>query len=205
MTSSKISTIPVAELHERLVAERPTPCEAVPYRNTDNWVGTWIDPGQKVVGEDGRTYAERAITDHGQMLWMVHSPGRRYAFHASPQSADAAFAQAEDARRRRKAVARRWNEYKVLRRRIILGRVRLSVLVDDGREAGLCEVGIQGFLRRFGLHRQRAFSGRTLALLSFLDRQAGYAVLVAHDRHERASGAFRAVSGSTPSVVQART
>lgn len=183
-----------------------------PHRNKDNWVSTWIDDGQCVPHSNGKNVAKRAITDDGQLIWMVYSTGRRFAYHSNAATPVEAFEQAADARRKRKRIAMRWPEIVRLRRRVLLGRVRVTVRTQDGREAGLCELGIQGFLRRFGF-RGTEFSGRALALLSFIDRQPGYALFVAHLRQcaERESGtgeeprpnAAHVTSGSPKPELQA--
>lgn len=114
---------------------------------------------------------------------MVQQQGNRFAFHADRDSAEDAFKQASEARRARKAIASRWPEIAKLRRRILTGRTRLTVSVDDARRAGLCELGIQGFLHRVGLGGRTQFSGKLLAVLSFMDRQVAYATFAAYQRH----------------------
>lgn len=178
------------ELKLRLLAERSSTMDSeasgedVFEYNTDNWVRTWIDTAHTVERNSGRIRASRAITQAGQLIWMIQQQGNRFAFHADREPVDAAFRQASEARRKRKAIAARWPEIVRLRRRILIGTVRLTVSVDDARQTGLCELGIQGFLHRVGLGGRTLFPGRVLAVLSFLDRQVGYAIFAGYLRQQ---------------------
>ncbi|UWQ23109.1 hypothetical protein [Jannaschia sp. W003] len=185
--------LPAETLKARLIAARPdlslVEQEILsdgPHleRNTDNWVRSWVDRDHVVTHRSGRVTATRAITDSGLLIWMVQLQGNRFAFHADREGVDDAFRQASEARRARKAIAARWDEYRALRRRIFLGDRKLRITVDDARRAGLCELGIQGFLHRFGLGGRADFPGRLLAVLSYLDRQVGYAVYAGHTRQQ---------------------
>lgn len=128
----------------------------------------------------GRILASRAITQSGRLIWMIQLHGNRFAFHADRDPVDAAFRQASEARRARKAIAARWPKIVKLRRRILIGTERLTVSIDDARRAGLCELGIQGFLHRVGPGGRTHFPGRVLVVLSFMDRQVGYAIFAEH-------------------------
>ncbi|WP_299969398.1 hypothetical protein [uncultured Roseobacter sp.] len=182
------TVLPKDELISRLLAERPLPlqCEksvldALEY-NTDNWVRTWIDTAHTIEHRSGRIKASRAITQSGRLIWMIQMHGNRFAFHADRDPVEDAFRQASEARRARKAIAARWPEIVKLRRRILIGTEGLTVSIDDARHAGLCELGIQGFLHRVGLGGRTHFPGRVLAVLSFMDRQVGYAIFAGHLR-----------------------
>ncbi|MBM2576347.1 hypothetical protein JQC91_08510 [Jannaschia sp. Os4] len=185
--------LPVETLKAKLLAERPGLSaldreallgSAALERNTDNWVRSWIDTEHVVTHRSKRVVATRAITDSGLLIWMVRLQGNRFAFHSDREGVDDAFRQASEARRARKAIASRWDEYRALRRRIFLGGRRLTITVDDARRAGLCELGIQGFLHRVGLGGRTHFPGRLLAALSYVDRQVGYAVFAGHLRQQ---------------------
>lgn len=180
--------LPNDELKMQLLAQRPDhpvlapASEATLVRSTDNWVRTWIDPENTVTHRSGRIVASRAITQSGLLIWMVQQKGNRFAFHADRDTAEEAFKQASQARRARKAIASRWPEIVKLRHRILMGRTRLTVSVDDARRAGLCELGVQGFLHRIGLGGRTEFSGKLLAMLSFMDRHVTYAMFAAYQR-----------------------
>ena len=107
----------------------------------------------------------------------------------------AAFAEADAARVRRRAIGRRWAEIARLRRDVLLCRRRFFTTVGDAREAGLCELGIRGFLARFGLARRGGAPAFVLALVSFVDRQPGYAMFAAHLRLEREAARPRSARG----------
>ncbi len=151
-------------------------------RNTDNWVRVWMDEGQKVRDEPNRCTATRAITDDGQLIWMVHVDGKRFAYHADGHTAADAFSQAAEARARRRAVSRCSAELRRLRRKILLGRIKVRPTVADARQAGLCELGITGFLARSRLGERADYPGYFLALMSLVDRQIAYPLLTAHAR-----------------------
>lgn len=185
--------IPVDELYKRLADERHESSVLTSLasssnehtsikRNTDNWVRTWVDMSYSVEHEDGKRVALRAITDTGKLIWMVETLGRKYAYHADANKVEEAFAQAEQARVARRGIARQWRDVKVLRRRVLLGSVSLVTTLEDARNAGLCELGIQGFLNRIGYTGATNVSGRLLMLLSFIDRQIAYAVYAGYLR-----------------------
>ena len=196
-----------AELVRRLTAERERTARlpgatvtGTPriVRDRANWVRCLVDRDQVVErGLDGAT-ARRAITDEGRLIWMVQARGRRHAYHAIAADAEAAFAEADEARERRRQIGRRRAEIRRLRRDVLLGRRRYFTTIDDARVAGLCELGIRGFLARIGHSRRGGASAFVLALASFLDRQPGYAMFAAHLRleRERASAALDDGSGS---------
>jgi len=123
-------------------------------RNTDDWVRVWIDPGHEFRDEQTSATARRAITDEGQLIWMVLVDGKRFAFHASAQKVHDAFVQATEAAENRRAIARQWRKVKQLRRNILLLKTRVRPTMDDARKSGLCDLGIQGFLRRTGLGKR---------------------------------------------------
>ena len=175
-----------AELARRLIGERERTARLPGAVLTDtprivrdraNWVRCLVDHDQLVERAADGTTARR--------IWMVQAPGRRHAYHAIATEAGAAFEEADEARERRRAIGRRRSEIRDLRRDVLLLRRRYFTTVDDARAAGLCELGIRGFLARVGHSRRGGASAFVLALASFFDRQPGYAMLAAHLRLER--------------------
>ena len=194
----------VVELVHRLAEERKrttrlprASATAAPriVRDRTNWVRCRVDYGQCVDRAADGAIARRAITDEGRLIWLVHAPGRRHAYHAVAAGVEAAFAEADAARVRRRAIGRRWAEIARLRRDVLLCRRRFFTTVGDAREAGLCELGIRGFLARFGLARRGGAPAFVLALVSFVDRQPGYAMFAAHLRLEREAARPRSARG----------
>lgn len=190
--SKTLPRLPVIELMERLIDDR-SGSGAIDFqlsldgkssikRNTDNWVRTWVDMEHRVEDNGSECIAYRAITDAGQLIWMVERPGRKYAYHADAARPEDAFRQASRARQNRRDLSRQWNSVKVLRRQVMLGSVCLTASLDDARNAGLCELGIQGFLSRIGCGGATHVSGRVLMLISYFDRQVSYPVFNAYLR-----------------------
>lgn len=197
---------PVTELKARLIGDRATTKlhnvqlmfndeEPSITRNTDNWVRTWVDLEHQVADADSSRIAYRAITESGQLIWMVETPGRKFAFHANALLPEDAFVQAEQARIARRGIAKRWNDVRVLRRQVLLGSVRLTASLEDARSAGLCELGIQGFLKKIGYAGATHVSGRLLMLISYFDRQVAYPVYMAHLRTQEESQAAASPRG----------
>lgn len=151
-------------------------------RNTDDWVRVWIDEDHKVLDKTSNSTARRAITDDGLLIWMVLREGRRFAYHATAQTAQGAFAQAAEATARRQAIRVHWADVRKLRRKILMGRYRSRPKVEDARAAGLCELGVQGFLRRTGLGQRETYPGYFLALASFFDPQIAFPLWVEYQR-----------------------
>lgn len=218
MTDTQTSTrpfdtrrLPAEDLKKKLIEQRPgltlsdrqalQDGDHLEY-NTDNWVRSWIDTGHVITHRSGRVEATRAITESGLLIWMIQLQGNKFAFHADRQNVDDAFKQASEARRARKAIAARYDEYRKLRRQLLLGNRKLRISVDDARRAGLCELGIQGFLHRVGLGGRHDFSGRLLAVLSFMDRQVGYAVFEGHLRDLSAQSAGHELASMSVAPVR---
>lgn len=155
-------------------------------RDRSNWVGCWMDTGYRVTADEGDIEAVRAITDAGQLIWMVRHPDKRFAYHADAHDPFAAMAQARKAWAARREIKSRWDEVRALRRDVVAGRRKLTVHIEDARDAGLCELGIRGFLTSLGQGARVRMPGRVLALLSYMEPQAAYALWAAHERGDRA-------------------
>ena len=151
-------------------------------RRTERWVRCWVDTGHRVIHRSGRFIATRAITDTGRMIWVVDAESGDLPFHSARETAEEACREAANARRARRALAMRGGEFIALRWRILTGRTRLAVTVEDAVRAGVSILTVQGFLRRFGLWKRDGIPARPLAVLSLLDPQVGYAVFAAHER-----------------------
>ena len=151
-------------------------------RDRSNWVGCWLDHGYRVLDDAGQVQAVRGITDRGQLIWMVLHPGKRFGYHADARDPHAAIAQARDAWARRRMIKSRWDEVVALRRAVVAGRIKVLVHIEDARDAGLCELGIRGFMRAIGMGERVRMSGRALALASYMEPQAAYALFAAHLR-----------------------
>lgn len=156
-------------------------------RDQSNWVGCWMDTGYRVGADTGDIEAVRAVTDAGQLIWMVRHPDKTFGYHADANDPFAAMAQARCAWARRREIKSRWAEVKALRREVIAGRRKLVVHIDDARDAGLCDLGIRGFLRALGQGARVQMPGRVLAVLSYFEKQAAYALWAAHVRTSDAS------------------
>ena len=180
-----------AELNARLIGERNRTVEQKNatikdlfelVRNTDDWVKVWVDEGQYVRDDASKVTATRAITDEGQLIWMVKLDGKRFSYHATSTLARDAFEEAKEAREKRRLVTKRWTEVKQLRRDILLGRRRLRVTIEDAKNAGLCTLGINGFLKKTGMGQKPDYPAFILMLVSLFDRQVAFPVFAAHLR-----------------------
>ena len=154
-------------------------------RNTDDWVKVWVDPAQTIRDEAGKATAQRAITDEGVIIWMVLRDNRKKAFHANANTPEDAFKMARNAVERRRLVATNWSDLRDLRTAVLTCKTRLRPTREDATQAGLCDLGVQGFLNRFGLGHRQECAGYLLALASFFDRQIAYPLWVAHIRTKR--------------------
>ncbi len=153
-------------------------------RNTDDWVRVWIDEGLVFRDETTNSSAHRAISDEGRLLWMIKGDGKRFAYHATAPTPEEAFEEAANATARRRSIAKRWPEVRALRRDILLLRDRVRPTREDARHAGLCEMGVDGFLRRTGLGNRQDYPGYILAIASLFDRQIAYPLFAAHVRQQ---------------------
>lgn len=72
--------------------------------------------------------------------------------------------------------------FKTLRRDILAGRRRGTVLVADAARAALCRMGTNCFMRRMGLKGRKAVPGRIVALMSLIEPQVGLVLQAAFDR-----------------------
>ena len=167
-------------------------------RDTSNWVGCWMDTGYRVRADAGDIEAVRAITDAGQLIWMVRHPEKTFAYHADATDPFAAMVQAKQAWAKRREIKSRWTEVKALRREVMAGRRKLVVHVEDARDAGLCDLGIRGFLRALGQGDRVRMPGRMLAGLSYFEKQAAYALWAAHVRTSDVAVAGRNQMGLHP-------
>ena len=166
-------------------------------RDRSNWVGCWLDTGNRVLSDIDDVEAVRGITDHGQLIWMILHPNKRFGYHAGAKDPVAAIEQARAAWRARRAIKSRWPEVLQLRRDVLAGRKSFVVHIDDARDAGLCDLGIRGFMRALGFGNRVRLSARTLAALSYVDPQAAYALFQAY---QRTSGQQRSMRVGAPAT-----
>ena len=172
-----------SEFQTHLKAQTPSSSQMI--RNTDDWVKVWIDPVQTIRDDVAKATAQRAITDEGHVIWMVFRDNRKRAFHANVKTPEEAFQIAKTAVERRRLVAKNWNELKELRRDILMFRSRMRPTLKDAEQAGLCDLGVQGFLNRLGLGHRQDCSGYLLAVASLFDRQIAYPLWIARARIQR--------------------
>ncbi|MEL6639821.1 MAG: hypothetical protein AAFP98_00680 [Pseudomonadota bacterium] len=153
-------------------------------RKRENWVPMWVDLGHRVTCETGMAVALRAISDRGELLWFVRQDGQRLGYHSQEADPVAALAEARTARIGRKAVRQRWDDVTRLRYKILRGKHRFRVTRDDAYASPLCAVGIDGFMRRFGMGRVQSVPARLLAAAAVLDEQVGFVLWQAWQRHQ---------------------
>jgi len=123
--------------------------------------------------------------------WMVLFDGKRFAYHATARTVENAFEQAVQAKARRRAISKRWAELRQLRSDILLLKTRVRPTLEDAREAGLCDLGVEGFLSRTGLGKRPDYPGYFLALMSLFDRQIAYPLFAAQQRVSAVKAADR--------------
>jgi len=150
--------------------------EAQIQRETADWVPMWVDLENSVRSERVGATAYRAITDKGDLLWYVRRDGKKKGYHSPASTATEAFADAESCWSTRRAIKQNWRRLEVLQNELLSGRKSLDVTVEDARKGGLCVMGIEGFMKRFGISRRKHISGRFAALLMKFEPQVGFAI-----------------------------
>jgi len=179
-------------LKTKLLMTRTDSCPASPTSRPDsarlrrcraNWVPAWVDDEHRIEGNDPAVHARRAITDCGRLIWMVHRAGRRFAYHSLATDPIDAILEAEAAVARRRAIRARWDEVDGLRRDALARRVRFTAVRSDAAAGGLCQLGIEGYMRALGLARVEEVSAFWLAVGCKIDEQAGFALFSAAERH----------------------
>ncbi|MEM1101083.1 MAG: hypothetical protein AAGH73_06085, partial [Pseudomonadota bacterium] len=163
--------------------------------DASNWVRCWYDPRHRVADPVDGTTALRAISRDGELFWLVFHRVKQHPFHADTEQARDAIEMARVHWARRRTMRARMRELYALRRAVIKGQKRGTILVEDAAAAGLCRMGTEAFLRRTGLviFAQSDGAGRAgalhvrvparlLALLSYFEPQAALCLLTAFDR-----------------------
>lgn len=150
--------------------------EAQTQRETADWVPMWVDLENSVRSERIGATAYRAITDEGELLWYVRRDGKKKGYHSPASSALDAFADAERCWSTRRAIKQNWANLETLQSELLTGRKSVDVTVEDARKGGLCVMGIEGFMKRFGIYRRKRISGRFAALLMKFEPQVGFAI-----------------------------
>ena len=150
--------------------------------DTSNWVRCWYDTDHRYDDPAGEVRALRAISTEGELFWLVHHENKRHPFHADTETAEDAVEMARLFWGRRRITRSRMAHFSTLRRDVLMGRARGTVLVEDAARAGLCAMGTRAFMRRMGIGKRRAVPARVVALLSFVEPQAGMVLQAAFDR-----------------------
>lgn len=185
-----------SRLIERLIGARPQssafdricadPDNEITFDRSD-WVGCYVDQTHYRTWPDDGLSATRAITKQGRMIWLVRSTTYRRAYHSRAETATGAVDDARRAWARRAEMrALRPELYRVVRA-LRTGRLSFSITVDDAYASPLCEEGVDGFLRAIGMARVRVFPGWFIAWCFALDRQVGFVIWEAYQRHLRES------------------
>lgn len=156
-----------------------------------DWIRAVYDPSQKVTSDDGLRTAFRAVSDQGELHWLVYTDGKVHPCHSEASCPFDAFEEARFASIRRKAVRSNWAEVETLIRDLRTGRVRFGIELEDAYASPLCAMGVRHFLRRVGLSRARRLPGVALAWLAALDPQLGFVIAQAAHRvgHTEIAGA----------------
>ncbi len=150
--------------------------EADVQRETSDWVPMWVDLAHAVRSDRLHATAYRAITDEGLFVWFVKHDNKRKGFHSRESTAIDAFLEASETWAIRRAIKKDWNRLDALRRDLLRGRASFEVTVEDARAGGLCTLGIEGFMKRFGIAKRRRISGRLAAFLMQFEPQMGFAI-----------------------------
>ena len=158
--------------------------EAQVQRETADWVPMWVDLENSVRSDRVGATAYRAITDQGNLLWYVRRDGKRKGYHSAASSATDAFLDAQRCWSTRRAIKQNWAGLETLQSELLSGKKSLDVTVEDARQGGLCVMGIQGFMKRFGITRRQRISGRFAALLMKFEPQVGFAIYNAASRRD---------------------
>ncbi|MEL6571403.1 MAG: hypothetical protein AAFQ64_07090 [Pseudomonadota bacterium] len=150
--------------------------EAQVERETADWVPMWVDLEHAVRSTRHQATAYRAITDDGILLWYVRHDKKKRGYHSRASTAVDAFADAAQTWQTRRAIKRNWDQLKALQTDVLMGRKTVDVTIEDARAGGLCTLGIEGFMRRFGIANRTRISGRLAALLMKVEPQMGFAL-----------------------------
>ena len=148
-----------------------------------DWVRAWVDQGHEVRSDLHGATAYRAISDEGRFMWLVMRDGKERGFHSTRGTAYEAIRDATAHADKRREVRQNWTSVKALCRRVRAGRLNFEVEIADAHRGGLCELGVSGFMKRFGLARVQKMSARKAAYLILLDKQVGHAIYAAALRH----------------------
>lgn len=159
-------------------AENPEIIDA----NFENWVRMWVDLRPAGKSDCGKIIALRGVSWDGQALWLIRHADKRFGYHATAPTPQAAIAEATAAWAERRRVRRHWPTVRRIARDLALGRRRMEVRLEDAHASALCTVGIEAFLRRIGLGRYDRVSGRMAAMMMLLEPQVGFVILAAHER-----------------------
>ncbi len=163
--------------------------EADVERETADWVPMWVDLAHAVRSNRLSATAYRAITDDGTFVWFVKHDNKRKGFHSREHTAVDAFLDAAQTWKTRRTIKKNWDRLETVRADLLRGRVSFPVSVDDAKAGGLCTLGIEGFMKRFGIAKKRQISGRLAAFLMKFEPQVGFAIYHAAETKGLLSGA----------------
>lgn len=179
------------ELHRRLIAHRHPGLSVDPLlpqgapevvRDHRHWVTCWIDRHQTVNSADGTSTASRAITDRGEMIWVVRRSGQPRIYHSPKVAPFEALADAHKALTEWHRVKLLWSEVRKLRRQVLSGAMNFHLTAEDVYRSALSPVSVQSCLRWFGMTHRASLSARNTALLSYLDEDALFCLWTAFER-----------------------
>lgn len=149
--------------------------DAFTFHRSD-WISYYVD-AKHIVGSDcGRIVAKRAITVTGKLFWLCVSQSSRNCYHATHVDPFAAIEDAQQVWADRRAVLRNWAEIERFAADLIWGRSNAKVTCTDIAASPLCDLGVEGFLKTFGLNKRDSLNGRAAALLMKFEPQVGYAL-----------------------------
>ena len=146
------------------------------------FVRGWVDTRHKARSDTADCWAYRAITDQGQLFWLVEGLGASRGYASEQDDPFAAMDEARQARVRRRRMHRQSDHIRAGRWKALLGRRSCSVTREDVLAAGLSPISVAGFLRRCGLGSRQHLPARIVAVMSLMDRRAGFAMIVAQRR-----------------------
>ncbi len=148
-----------------------------------DWVPLYFDRGNAVTSDCGTITAFRAATLQGQLLWMVHTPGKSCGYHADCDDPFDAIEQAKTSWASRKAVRQDWDLVEQTAKDLLWGKQRFDVRIEDAHASPLCTAGVEGFRSAIGLGRFTKMPGWMAAVLFKVEPQMGFVIHAAMQRH----------------------
>ena len=169
----------------------------------ENWIRALVDYGHAVKHSDFDAVAFRALeTRKGSLFWLVRRNGKTHGFHSDAVDPHDAIEEAQAAWQQRRRVRKDWPFVESLMRDVLLGRVKLTVRIEDAYASPLCAMGITAFLTRMRLGHVREISGRMAAVLMWIDPQVGFVLYEAYRREIRQ---LDGADGFAPDAISSAT